>query len=96
MKIIALGSAIAVALISTIAVSSPAMAQHGTSSEQTGHYEWRDAPAIGPRAIPHRVQVWIGALQMASNCACSMMKAGKAEAAACMEMPKSGQPHPNG
>ena len=95
MKIIALGSALAVALISTFAMSSPALAQGGASADQSGHYEWRSASTFGPRAMPHQVRVWIGPPQMAANCDCSMMKGGQADAAACMGMPKSGQSHPN-
>ena len=96
MKIIALSSALAVALISTFAISSPAVARDSVSTEQTGHYEWRNAPTYGPKAIPRRVQVWVGPPKMAANCDCSMMKAGQAEAAACMGMPKSSQLHTNG
>ena len=96
MKIIKHGAALAVALISTLATSSPAMAQDGGSAGQSGHYEWRSAPTFGPRAIPHRVRVWVGPPQMAANCDCSMMKADEAEATACMGMSKNGQSHPNG
>ena len=44
MKNITLGAALAVSLISTLAISSPAMAQDGAATEQAGHYEWRNAP----------------------------------------------------
>ena len=96
MKIIALSSALTAALISTFAISSPAMARDSASTEQAGHYEWRNAPTYGPKAIPRRVQVWVGPPKMAANCDCSMMKVGQAEAAACMGMPKSSQSQSNG
>lgn len=96
MKIIVLGSALAAALISTFAISSPAVARDSASTEQAGHYEWRNAPKYGPKAIPRHVRVWVGPPQMAANCDCSMMKVGQAEAAACMGMPKSGQSQSNG
>ena len=96
MKIITLGSALAVALTSTFAISSPAMARDNAAAEQTGHYEWRNAPTYGPRAIPRRVRVWVGQPQMAANCDCSMITVGQSEVAACMGMPQSNQSRPNG
>jgi hypothetical protein len=96
MKIIALGSALAAALISTIAMSPPALAHDTTSTDQSGHFEWRSAPTFGPRAIDHSVRVWVGPPRMAANCDCSMMKGGQAQAAACMGMPKASQPHTTG
>ena len=96
MKIIAFGSALAAALISTIAMSSPVMAQGTPPAEQAGHYEWHSAPTFGSRAIARSVRVWVGPSRMAATCDCSMMTAGHAEAAACMGMAKAGQPHSNG
>lgn len=47
-----------------------------------GHFEWRDAPAIGPRAVPHRIRLWVRDEQaMMANCDCSMMKA---DSSGCM------------
>lgn len=63
MKNITLGAALAVSLISTLAISSPAMAQDGAATEQAGHYEWRNGPwTIGANKVrtPHRVRVWVG------------------------------------
>ena len=41
-----------------------------------GHYEWRDAPIAGPRAISQRVRVWVSDEPTSvANCDCSMMKA---------------------
>ena len=96
MKIITLSSALAVAFISTFAISLPVMARDSVSTEQSGHFEWRNAPSFGPKAISRRVQVWVGPPKMAANCDCSMMKAGQAEAAACMGMPKSSQSQSKG
>lgn len=61
MKNFALGLALAAALISTIALSSPAQAQDSkATAPQTGHYEWRDAPAVGQKQAPYRLRVWVG------------------------------------
>ena len=96
MKIIALGSALAVAFISSLAVSSPAMAGDTAAAEQTGHYEWRNTPNYGPRAVPGRVRVWVGQPHMAKNCDCSMDKVAQSEPAACIGMVQSNQSRPNG
>ena len=63
MKNITLGAALAAALISTLSMSSLAMAQDGAATVQTGHYEWRNGPwTIGANKTltPHRVRVWVG------------------------------------
>lgn len=42
-----------------------------------GHFEWRDAPTFGPRAIPHRIRLWVPDEQAtAANDCCAMPKAG--------------------
>lgn len=58
--------------VAALATASVAPARNGAA----GHYEWRDAPLAGPRAIAHRVRLWVvdGQASMA-NCDCSKMKA---------------------
>ena len=77
--------------IITLAAVAAAVATASVASAHDragGHYEWRDAPAAGPRAIPHRVRLWVSdqPTRMAS-CKCSMMPAAQSS---CM-IDKSGK-----
>lgn len=57
--------------VAVFAAASTASAQ----SNGGGHYEWRDAPAAGPRAIPQRVRHWVMDRQPSSaDCDCAKMK----------------------
>lgn len=72
-------------MILTLAAVAAALATASASSAHdvaSGHYEWRDAPVVGPRAISHRVRVWVrNERTTVANCDCSMMKA---DASGCM------------
>ncbi|MEO6717228.1 MAG: hypothetical protein ABIM50_08280 [Novosphingobium sp.] len=71
--------------ILTLAAAAAALAIASVASANDtagGHYEWRDAPAFGPKAIPHRNHVWVNDAQTSmASCNCSMMKA---DASGCM------------
>ncbi len=55
------------AALATLTSSSAAFAHEPTS----GHFEWRAGASVGPRAISHRVRVWVtdDQAQMANHCA---------------------------
>lgn len=77
--------------IITLAAAAAALATASVASAKDtagGHYEWRDAPWAGPKAIPHRERVWVRDEQTATaSCDCSMMQA---DASGCM-MDRSGK-----
>ncbi|WP_454885397.1 hypothetical protein [Sphingomonas oryzagri] len=82
MKTIRIVAAVSAAL-SLVAGANVAVAQTSATAS-TGHYEWRAAPQVGPRApfaAPRRV--WVSAGGQVASCDCAMMKANASD---CMAM----------